>query len=489
MIKSIKYFEENCIKKFEKLENDFLREPTKIAEYVLSLTDELHNLGLKMIQESLELMDEMLRESLYRKEKWSVESHTRKQLITSLGAVTFNKTLFVSKETGKSEYLVDRILGLEKHERMTEDAEAKMYEEAVQTSYRRGGIEASILSEVSKQTVKNIIHKLEFPENVVTRKDKKVVDYLYIDADEDHVSLQFREKKGDLRIIGENQKNNCLITKLVYVYEGIENESPKSKRHKLIEPYYFCRVCNGKDNDSFWEEIYKYLNDKYDLSKVKKIYLNSDGGSWIKSGMKRLEGITYVLDEYHIEKYLMKLTSHMLDSQSDARDELRYVIRKKTKTEFNELVDRLETYLKDETGMKRMEEARKYITSNWTAAKLRLRHRDGVKGCSAEGHVSHILSSRMSSRPMGWSIKGASKMSQMRAYYVNGGDMLELVRYQKKELPKAAGAEYDILSSLDIIRSEKNRHGQLGKYMERIKNTVPLEIKKKAYFQSHVWSL
>ena len=67
MIKSIKYFEENCIKKFEKLENDFLREPSKIAEYVLSLTDELHNLGLRMIQESLELMDEMFQESLYRK--------------------------------------------------------------------------------------------------------------------------------------------------------------------------------------------------------------------------------------------------------------------------------------------------------------------------------------------------------------------------------------------------------------------------------------
>ncbi len=103
------------------------------------------------------------------------------------------------------------------------------------------------MSEVSKQTVKNKIHKLEFPGNEVARKDKKEVDYLYIDADEDHVSLQFREKKGDLRVIGENQKNNCLITKLVYVYEGIENESPKSKRHKLIEPYYFCRVCNGKD--------------------------------------------------------------------------------------------------------------------------------------------------------------------------------------------------------------------------------------------------
>lgn len=54
--------------------------------------------------------------------------------------------------------------------------------------------------------------------------------------------------------------------------------------------------------------------------------------------MKRLEGITYVLDEYHIEKYLMKLTSHMLDSQSDARDELRYVIRKKTKKNLKNLL-------------------------------------------------------------------------------------------------------------------------------------------------------
>lgn len=80
MIESIKYFQENCIKNFEKLENDFLREPTKIAEYVLALTDELHNLGLKMIQESLELMDKMLQESLYRKEKWSIESHTKKTI-------------------------------------------------------------------------------------------------------------------------------------------------------------------------------------------------------------------------------------------------------------------------------------------------------------------------------------------------------------------------------------------------------------------------
>ena len=47
--------------------------------------------------------------------------------------------------------------------------------------------------------------------------------------------------------------------------------------------------------------------------------------------MKRIAGITYVLDEFHLEKYLIKLTSHMKDSREDALDELRTAIRRKTK--------------------------------------------------------------------------------------------------------------------------------------------------------------
>ena len=66
MYNSIKYFEEECISKFEKLEDDFIKEPQKLAEYVLSLTDELHNLGLRMIQESLKEMNTMLRKSQKR---------------------------------------------------------------------------------------------------------------------------------------------------------------------------------------------------------------------------------------------------------------------------------------------------------------------------------------------------------------------------------------------------------------------------------------
>lgn len=67
--------------------------------------------------------------------------------------------------------------------------------------------------------------------------------------------------------------------------------------------------------------------------------------------------------------------------------------------------------------------------------------------------------------------------------------MLELAKFQKEEMPKAVGAEYDVLSSVEIIRSEKNRHGELGKYLESMSARINDEIKKKVYFNTHIWLL
>ena len=450
MLNSIRYFEEECINRFEKLEDQFLKHPDQLAEYVLGLTAELHQLGLKMIQESLEMMNRMLIESPIRRRDWVVEAHIRKQLITSLGTVAFKRTLFTNKHTGES---------------------------------------CSLTAEVSRQTVKNKIHQLEFPPEKEKPCRKKEVEYLYIDADEDHISLQFRKEKGDLMENENHQKNNCLLAKLIYVYEGIEKEAPKSKRHRLVNPHYFCSVDTGKGNEEFWDEVYEYLDRRYDLKKVKKIYLNSDGGGWIRSGMKRIAGIVHVLDEFHLEKYLTRLTSHMKDSRWDAADKLRRTIRRGTKKEFKELADCLKGYLQKEEKVRRIDKAAEYILSNWTAARLRLRHKEGVIGSSTEGHVSHVLASRMSSRPMGWSICGAEKMARLRAYHLNGGDMLELVRYQERALPKAAGAEETYITTREILNSEKNRHRQVGKYMESISHSISLETKKKLYFNAHIWGL
>lgn len=490
MERSIQYFIKNSISIFGEVIGRFYKEPTKIAEFVNGIAAETNRLGIMLIQETLEEMDRMICDSGKRRLEWSVEQHNRKSLLTSLGNVTFRKTLFENKKTGEMCYLLDQILGLEKGDRITEDAEASMLEEAVQTSYRRGGEAASLMDHASKQTVKTKLHSLRFPEENIPEK-KKQVDYLYIEADEDHIALQFREKKGDLVTDENGRKQNNAIVKLVYVHEGITPEAPRSRRHKLINPHYFCRTAKGLSNEAYWKEIYDYINSHYDLGTVKKIYVNSDGGGWIHSGLRQFKGMVHVLDGYHLEKSISCLVNHMKDSAGDARDAVYRVIRKGTKQGFRDLAAELEGYFPEGNVPKKFTESAAFILGNWTAARCRLVKMEGVIGSSTEGHVSHVLANRMSTQAMGWSFTGADKMAQLRAYYLNGGDMLELVRFQKQELPKAAGAEGQIFSAEEMIRQDRKMHsnGILGKYYDAIRHSICVEDKKKIWFQSHIWGL
>ena len=70
MVKSIKHFAEESIKNFEKLEDDFFKNPEQIAEYVLGITKELHKVGLLIIQESLEQMNQQLKDNGKRTTRW-----------------------------------------------------------------------------------------------------------------------------------------------------------------------------------------------------------------------------------------------------------------------------------------------------------------------------------------------------------------------------------------------------------------------------------
>ena len=137
--------------------------------------------------------------------------------------------------------------------------------------------------------------------------------------------------------------------------------------------------------DRFWDDIYGYLERNYDLGKVKRIYLNADGGSWIKAGAKRLKGVTYVLDGFHLEKYLAKLVPHLKRKERiPVLDEFRKTIRNQTKDDFRELVEKQKKEMPKWRNRAKVEEAAEYILSNWTAAKLRLRHKEGVLGSSTK---------------------------------------------------------------------------------------------------------
>ena len=131
MIQSIQQFQTKGVKNLEKVFINYSADMTKIAEMVKGVTDSVIRLGLSMIEEELEMYDTFLRENKQARSEWYIERRDKTTLLTSLGSITYHKTLFKNKFTGKYEYLLDRVMGIGKHERMTEDAVAKLLEEAV----------------------------------------------------------------------------------------------------------------------------------------------------------------------------------------------------------------------------------------------------------------------------------------------------------------------------------------------------------------------
>ena len=411
MVNSIQHFQAEGTKNLQKVFDDFSKDLSKMAEMVYGVTEEITKLGLALIAEELESYDELLRKKKYIRKGWYIVKRDETTLTTSLGDVTYKKTLFLNKKTGVRCYLLDELMGLESHTRITEDAVARILDEAVESSYRKGGENVCITGgSVSKMTVMNKIHSLSFPK-INPSLEKKKAEMLYIDADEDHVSLQYMEKKGVKQ---------------------------------------------------FWDEIYEYIEASYDTGVLKQIYINGDGAAWIKAGTKSIAQSKFVLDKYHMHKYMMAATAHLKDSAEDARSEIYRAIYKKKKWMAEGIFDKILAVTEKESKKEAVQEAKEYILGNWSGIIQSITNKDENIQCSAEGHVSHIYADRMSSRPLGWSKTGADRMSRLRIYRMNGGDMLSLVRYQKKELPVIAGAEEVICSAQKMLVAESENKRRLG---------------------------
>jgi hypothetical protein len=86
---------------------------------------------------------------------------------------------------------------------------------------------------------------------------------------------------------------------------------------------------------------------------------------------------------------------------------------------------------------KAITKTKRYIRGQWDGIEARNRYREEVQGCSAEGHVSHILSARLSNRPGGWSKAGAEQMASLRAAKANGLNIKEIYLAQQKQPVKA----------------------------------------------------
>ena len=292
---------------------------------------------------------------------------------------------------------------------------------------------------------------------------------LTLSSYDDKVALQFYEKKGDLQISENGRKSNTVMPKLILLYEDIEEEGkPGSKRYRLTGKHYFGGVYEGAEaNEDLWLEVQQYIYDNYDTEYLENVYIAGDGAPWIVSGCQVLEKSKFVLDKFHLWKYISAATSHLLDSTEDARELIYAAIREKNQEEVQRLLRKCGASALTPGKQKEIEACRKYIQNNWLGIIVRYDDAGADWGCSAEGQISHVLSARESSRPMGWSKTGVHKMTQLRVFTRNGGNVIDLLEYQhKKEQMQKRIKKQD-----ELVREVKRNHRISGE--ETLRKEIP----------------
>src|SRR3712207_5676505 len=169
------------------------------------------------------------------------------------------------------------------------------------------------------------------------RKQKTKIKYLYVEADEDHVTLQ---------------NGKSVMPRLVYVHEGYEHSN--SKRKKLKNIHYFSGIYNNIEE--LWLEVVDYIYNQYDIDDIENIFVSGDGAAWIKQGISWIPKSVYLLDRFHINKYILKATTHNHKYRFHIWESINNCNLKELDKIFKDLIDSTE----NENKIQQIKDSRKY---------------------------------------------------------------------------------------------------------------------------------
>lgn len=301
---------ENILHNFEEkvisLMTEFLKNSITVgglSEFTGKLEENLMKLGYDLTKFSLEYAENIIFKLKERKEQYESLEKDNRKIVTIFGEIDFKRRYYLNKTTNERVYLLDEYFKIAPKERLLENVETQLIEEAIETNYEKAGKVAAYKTEISKQTIMNKISELNI--NIEDEKvsQKKIVDNIYCIADEDHVHLQ----KGGIE-----------EPRLIVVYDSIMKNG---KRTKLCNKKHFGGVYTGRIDD-LWEEVLTYIDNTYELDKVKNIYILGDEANWIKTGLEWLPKSINVLDKFHLMKAVNGIVGkESKDNKQNIKDE------------------------------------------------------------------------------------------------------------------------------------------------------------------------
>lgn len=400
--------------------NSFVNHLNQILDNNLFLHELEHNvsnstytLNLDILKYILEYLDLEYKNSKERKDKYYVQQTRKRTLITSLGLITFNKTYYKSKMKINGKYLyysyLEDYLGISKWAKMSLSCEVNLINNALDNGMSWASINTIPNYEISRQTISTKIKNINY-NYFETSIKKETPNVLYIEADEVHANLQ-----------SKNQGNKNKIVPVILTHEGHKEDFVKKK--ELKNTHYIASSI--LKTDKLWQETYKYLDSVYDLDKVDKIFLSSDGGSWITGYDIAFPNIIFVLDKFHYRKalnYIFKkepVITKIADSY----------LRNKIIDEFKLLVKAQYKLYPDQKD--KMIKQQNYLLNHLNGI-INQNHPDYKCPCSMEGHISNKYAKFITSRPHAYSLDGLENITQLLTMKANNIKLTEEIYYKFK---------------------------------------------------------
>ena len=427
----------SIIQKIYEKNNKILKEGLKkvlSGEDVSSLTVAIKEftdvLGKELFAEIAKQLDEIIFEDNKKKKQYEPVRFQEKSLITKNGKTKFERRYYQDKETGEYVYLTDAILGIEKGERIDKKVKSEVIERANDQSYNKSGKMVVPGLEISATTVMRNVRKNEWKMNIEERSEEKKIKskYIYIQVDEDHVKQ--RNKKG------------CTISKIITIYTRKRTLTKpdripevKQVRKELVDKFTFSGLY--KDTQEMWEDVAYYIDCTYKKDEIENIFIMGDGASYIKAGVEWIDKAVFVLDLFHLEKYINHLNydEYLKSKLQEAIDQYDPI---STENIMNEAIKKIKKEIKEDeelgrntnrlkNRLKKIEKTKTYLMNQWSGIEAHDKYKDKLTGCCQEGQVHHTLSERMSTDAKVWCEEGIDEMSQLRAFTQNGGNIYQKI--------------------------------------------------------------
>ena len=363
------------------------------------------------IKKFLEQMDRSFRYRPGRSERYYVAYTGERTIITMYGEITYKRTLYKDRVDGSYYCYVDERMGIGKYQRYTNDVACYIAEAySDENSMIKIGIEAGnlIYSKFSlkdnrdyalpRQTVYNLLKRSK-QIRIKPLEDKKVIDDLYILMDEKY--LPAHKKEDGIR--SSNMIKSVLIT------EGLD--SSDSKRHKYRNPLYLT----SHKPDDFPNDILTFINDRYDLEKLKHIHVLADGANWIKTVTADIRCHNVEISQYLCKFHFSQALWRIFKDRPLYSKAIEYLYHN-DKEDLFELMGSI----KNETNEKNIS----YIKNNYDLIQNMIHLKN--MNCAMEQCISHHIHSQFDNVPKVYGSDNLKRYCTYRDNYRNKENMKKL---------------------------------------------------------------